>query len=238
MAKRFTRKRTFRKRVTKRRGKSMNRMQKAAYSYVKKKYTVVFPITALAGQAVAEATISHVGGRNNTTPANTVTLTGANPDGMAQIDMDAYQFFKITGVSYKLFFPEGTTPEATPVQWSLGYSSNNVINPNLGFGPFQTLANFQTSSCTASRAVKRYFKTPTTLKRLGIEWCNTDEYLNFGVTPPVPLYGGQLPVNNGSSTLLKVFRPDTATATAAQIGRLQVTYYVQYKGAKGVSDLT
>lgn len=34
---------------------------------------------------------------------------------MASVDMDAYQFFKITGVAYKLFFPEGTTLEATPV---------------------------------------------------------------------------------------------------------------------------
>lgn len=103
---------------------------------------------------------------------------------MATLDMEAYQFFKITGVSYKLFWPEGTTPDSTPVQWSLGYSANNVLNPGLGFGPFQTLANFQTSGCSASRPVKRYFKTATTLKRLGIEWANTSEYAAFGADPP------------------------------------------------------
>jgi len=34
---------------------------------------------------------------------------------MQTVDMRLYQFFKITGVAYKLFFPEGTSADATPV---------------------------------------------------------------------------------------------------------------------------
>lgn len=211
----------------------MNGMQKAAYSYVKKKYTTVIPITVPANFAESSLTISHIGGVNSTNPGNTVTLASANPDQMAAADMRLYQFFKITGVAYKLFFPEGTTPEATPVQWSLGYSANNVLNPGLLFGPLQSLATFQTSGCSARQPVKRYFKTATTLKRLGIEWCDTREYSDFGQNPPQPLYGEQLPANAGSSTLVRVFRSGTAIGSEQQIGRLQLTYYVQYKGAKG-----
>jgi hypothetical protein len=47
--------------------------------------------------------------------------------------MKLYQFFKITGVGFKIFFPEGTTPESTPCQWSMGYSSNQLINPAINF---------------------------------------------------------------------------------------------------------
>ncbi len=67
---------------------------------------------------------------------------------------------------------------------------------------------------------------------------NTEEITDFAAIPPVPLYGEQLPVDAGSSTNLKVYRPATNVGVAAQIGRLQLTYYVLYKGAKGTSSLT
>ncbi len=152
--------------------------------------------------------------------------------------MDAYQFFKITGVAYKIFFPAGTTPGATPVQWSLGYSASSVLNPSLAFGPLQTLANYQTSGCSSMRPVKRYFKIGSTLKRLGIEWSAAADYFEFDSNPPIPLYGGQLPVNAGSSSILRVYRSGDATDESAELGRLQLTYYIQYKGAKGLSTLT
>ena len=60
----------------------MNRMQKAAYSYVKKKYTTVIPLIADEGEANISATISHLSGRNSTTPVLTATLADANPDDM------------------------------------------------------------------------------------------------------------------------------------------------------------
>ena len=86
MAKKFTRKRTFRRRRSfkSRRGRSgMNRMQKAAYSYVKKKYTRVYPIRVEAGEDFATVTVSHIGGRNGTTPNDTLCVTSVNPDQMA-----------------------------------------------------------------------------------------------------------------------------------------------------------
>lgn len=220
------RRRSSKKKTFRRRGKGMNRMQKAAYSIVKKKYTTVEPIIMDEDEFELAITISHLAGRNATDPASTLTLHDANPDNMALADMKQYQFFRITGVSYKIFFPEGTTPEATPVQWSMAYSANNILNPGLTSGPFQSMATYQTSSCSANRPVKRFFKTASTLKRLGIEWVSTAEYPNFGVTPPVALYGDQLPINAGSSTLFKIFRASTAVGTRNAVGRVQLTYYI------------
>jgi len=73
--------------------------------------------------------------------------------------MAAYQYFRITGVAFKLFFPEGTIPEATPVQWSMGYSNNLIIRPNIPTARLQTLASYNTSSCSASKPISRYFRT-------------------------------------------------------------------------------
>lgn len=91
-------------------------MQKKALSFVKKKYTYVAPIQFDDGANATSITISHIGGINtNSLLASTLTLGDANPDGIAEIDMKAYQFFRITGVGFKLFFPEGTDLNNTPV---------------------------------------------------------------------------------------------------------------------------
>lgn len=89
---------------------------------MKQKYTTVFPIIIPEGADVAQTTISHIAGKNVTTSAATLSLTDCNPDQKLLTNMDLYQFFKITGVAFKVFFPEGTTPEATPISWSMGYS--------------------------------------------------------------------------------------------------------------------
>ena len=119
MKKRYTYRR---KRTTKRRykrktkgGKIGKRMQRQSLSFVQKKYTFVQPINVAAGEDTAALTISHVGGKNNAEPAATVTLFDANPDNMLADQMRLYQFFKISGVAFKLFFPEGTSVGATPV---------------------------------------------------------------------------------------------------------------------------
>ncbi len=90
-------------------------MQRMALSFVKKKYTTVLPITMGVGEDLAQLTISHIGARNSTTPGNTTVLTDCDPDGMATEDMKLYQFFKISGVAFKLFWPEGTEAASTPV---------------------------------------------------------------------------------------------------------------------------
>ena len=129
---RYKKKRTFA-------SKSGRNMQRMALSFVKKKYTTVLPIEMGLNEDLAQLTISHIGARNSTTPANTTVLTDADPDGMATSDMKLYQFFKISGVAFKLFWPEGTEAASTPVQWAMAYSSNQVINPSVVFGRLQAL---------------------------------------------------------------------------------------------------
>lgn len=98
------------------------------------------------------------------------------------------------------------------------------------------MTTYQTSSCSARTPVSRYFRTGAALRRLGIEWFQTDSYVDFGTAGPS--YGSQLPPDQGSSTHIKVFRPSNATQSDAELGRLQITYYVMYKGTKGLNSLT
>ena len=153
-----------------------------------KKYTAVQPLTAPALSDNVQLTISHFTGKNATNPISTVTINNVDPDDMCTRDMASYQYFRITGMAFKLFFPEGTTPAATPVQWSMGYSNNLVLDPQLPTDRLQTLASYNTSSCSAKTPVSRYFRLLKAQKRLGVEWCNTTEYANFGAIPPVELY--------------------------------------------------
>ena len=55
-------------------------------------------------------TISHFSGKNSEVPSGTYSLTDANPNNVASADMACYQFFRITGLGFKLFFPPGTEP--------------------------------------------------------------------------------------------------------------------------------
>ncbi len=154
--KRYGSKRRYKKKTKGARiGKSM---QNKSYSYVAKKYTSVETLDIPVGRDIFQTTISHFGGKNATNPAATVTLSNVNPDNMLSNDMAAYQYFRITGMAFKVFFPEGTTPAATPVQWSMGYSNNLVINPSIATDRLQTLASYNTSSCSAKAPISRYFK--------------------------------------------------------------------------------
>ncbi len=92
---------TYRKRGHSRRlssGRYAQHMQDQTFQYVKKKYTFVEPIIVGVGDEAAVTTISIMGGKNSTTPANCLTLRSANPDGLASNDMSQHQHFKITGV--------------------------------------------------------------------------------------------------------------------------------------------
>lgn len=133
MKKRFFRRkrRTFKRKP--RAARAGRKMQRMSMSFVRKKYTTVIPLRIAAGAESIEFTISHIGGRNSTTPLSTYQITIADPDGMLATDMGLYQFFKISGVAFKLFFPEGTEAVNTPVQWAMAYSSNIVMNPLVPF---------------------------------------------------------------------------------------------------------
>ncbi len=68
----FRRKRrTFKRKPRSKSARSGRKMQRMAMSFVKKKYTTVIPLRVAAGNASVEFTISHIGGRNITTPAST-----------------------------------------------------------------------------------------------------------------------------------------------------------------------
>lgn len=149
--------------------------------------------------------------------------------------MDLYQFAKITGVGIKMFFPEGTDATKTPVQWSMAYSASEVLYPRIVAERLQSLSTYQTSSCSARVPISRFFRTGAALARLGIQWFPTEQYLDFGQA--APSYNGQLPTDSGSSTHVKVFRPSTSVTGPAELARLQVTYYVTYKGTKGQNSL-
>lgn len=203
---------------------------------MRKKYTKTFILKCAQGKSESAITVSHIGTKNTNDPGGTITLADTEQDDNLNNDMELYQFAKITGVGIKMFFPEGTTTSQTPVQWSLAYSASEVVYPQLPAERMQTMSTYQTSSCTARTPVSRFFRTGAALRRLGIEWFQTDAYVDFGTAESS--YGQQLPPDQGSSTHIKVFRPSDATQIAAELGRLQVTYYVMYKGTKGTNSLT
>ena len=78
-----------------------------------------------------------------------------------------------------------------------------------------------------------------TYRRFGIQYCSTDEFSAFGTSAgPYPsLYGSSLLPDQGSSVLVRVFRNQTASSDNT-LARLEVTYYITYKGNKGASSLT
>jgi hypothetical protein len=56
--------------------------------------------------------------------------------------MDAYQQFAIYGVAVKWFFAEPTSVDASPVQLSLAYSPNELLNPKLDSARMQAMSTF------------------------------------------------------------------------------------------------
>lgn len=237
--KKYTRARrttTFRrrKRTTKRSSKFARRQQKSASTWIRKKYTKTFLIEAEQGADSSGWTVSLIGGKNNQTPALTITLADVNQDNQLSTDMRLYQFFRIRGVATKMFFPMPTNADASPAQWSMSYSASDILAPALPVARLQTMAAYQTGPCSQEKSISRFYNTANAYRRFGIQYCSTSEFPNFSQS--VPLYGGQLQSDQGSSQLVRVFRNGTATTNA--LARFEVTYYVTYKGQKGASSLT
>ncbi len=75
----FKRKRrTFGRRKRRGSSKFAKRQQRAAMTWIRKKYTKVFTMTAEAGSDSWEQTVSIIGGANESTPNDTVTLQDVN----------------------------------------------------------------------------------------------------------------------------------------------------------------
>lgn len=127
-----------------------------------------------------------------------------------------------------------TTQNATPVQWAMAYSASDVIAPQLQPQRIQTLAAYQTGPCNQNKSITRFYNTANTYRRFGIQYCSTSEFTDFNTSSA--LYGGQLQADQGSSQLVRVYR--NTSGSIDNIARLEVTYYVTYKGQKGASSIT
>jgi len=68
-----------------------------------------------------------------------------------------------------------------------------------------------------------------TKQKLGIDYFSTEEFQAFNTVDD--LYGGQLPGGTGPSLHFKVFRNNDGIGGPSC--RMQVTYYVRYRGTKG-----
>lgn len=98
-----------RRRTTKRSSKYARKQQKAASTWIRKKYTKTFVMDARTADSFASYTVSIIGGPNVQNPTETITLKSVDQDGQLSADMELYQFFRIRGVSVKMFFPMPTT---------------------------------------------------------------------------------------------------------------------------------
>lgn len=65
---------------------------------------------------------------------------------------------------------------------------------------------------------------------MGVDWADCKTYTQLEDDPPTVTYNGQLPVDQGSSSHIRVYRKQLSASNTGQIGRLEVTYYVAYKG--------
>lgn len=233
--KRYVRRRKIR-RSNKRSGPAARRQQRQATTWIRKKYTKVFVMDCEGGSDVWETTVSLIGGKNSNAVADTYTLNDVNQDSQLKTDMGLYQFFRISGVAIKMFFPMPTDVASSPVQWACAYSASDVLLPAIAPDRVQTLATYQTGSCSQTKPISRYYNTTNALRRFGIQYCSTSEFIAGDFGTSTDLYGAQLLANTGSSVNLKVYR-QTAAISENTIGRLQLTYYVTYKGNKGKSSL-
>ncbi len=209
-------------------------MQRQSTAGISMKYTTTFTPIWREGSDVASGTICLVGGRGGSA-GDYYTLFDTNPDQKTTADMKLYQQASIYGVAIKWFFAEPTTVEASPCQLALSYSPNELINPQLDTGRFQSQSTYQTMPCNQNRSVNRYYGMHYTKQKLGIDQFPTDEYPSFD-SNIVNLYNGQLEAATGPSVHFKVYR--NATTSTGPSCRMQVTYYIRYRGTKGVNSLT
>ncbi len=197
------------------------------------KYTTVIVPRWNEASEVAEGTISLCGGKGAAS-GSYYSFFDVNPDGKTKSDMKSYQQFSIYGVAIKWFFAEPTTLTASPVQLSLVYSPNKLIWPQLPADRLQSLSTFQTMPCNQNHSVNRYYAMGYTKQKIGINYALTDEYNDFN-SNSVNLYGGQLEAETGPSVNFKVYR--NATGEAGPACRMQLTYYVRYRGTKGQNPI-
>lgn len=157
-----------RKRTTKGSSKYAKRQQNAAMTWIRKKYQKVITMEIPGGSDVWEKTVSLIGSKNSNSPNDTYTVSEVNNDAQLGRDVQLYQFFRIRGVAIKMIFPMPTNVDSSPVQWSIGYSMNEVLYPQIQPERLQTLATYQTGSCNQNKPISRFYNTAKTYRRFGI----------------------------------------------------------------------
>lgn len=157
-----------RRRTTKGSSKYAKRQQNSAMTWIRKKYQKVITMEIPAGSDVWQKTVSLIGSKNSTSPADTYTVSEVNNDAQLGRDVGLYQFFRIRGVAIKMLFPMPTNVDSSPVQWSIGYSMNEVLYPQIQPERLQTLATYQTGSCNQNKPISRFYNTAKTYRRFGI----------------------------------------------------------------------
>lgn len=88
--------------------------------------------------------------------------------------------------------------------------------------------------CNQNKSISRYYSLGYTKKKIGIDYAPTSEYGDFGLATTA-LYGGQLEEATGPSIHFKVYRNSVNETGPAC--RLQLTYYIRYRGTKGTNTL-
>lgn len=200
------------------------------------KYTRVFVPRWIGESDVAQGTISLCAGKGSS-PGTYYSIYDTNPDGKTAADMGAYQQFCIYGVAIKWIFPSTTTEVNAAVQFSCAYSPNELLNPSLTSEKMQSLSTYQTMGCSSDKSINRYYALGYTKKKLGIDYAATSEYVAFGASDEAT-YGGQLPAATGPSVHFKCIRGSINGAYTRDACRMQVTYYVRYRGTKGLGGIT
>lgn len=187
-AKRRTYRRRRRPGGIRRSSRYARRQQRSSAAFVRKKYTATFSFAVPANVDTSSICISLISGKNQQAPEQTITLSSCNQNANLSSDQRLYQFFKIRGCAFKMFFANTSQPETTPIQWSMAYSPSQIFNPNVAPATLQGLSSYQTGPCNFNTGISRFFNTQKTLKRFGIGWANSNELGNF--EDAVPNYGG------------------------------------------------
>lgn len=75
-----------------------------------------------------------------------------------------------------------------PIAMSTAYSDNVIIHPLIDFTKINAMDSVRHMG--TDRTYTTFIKTDAALKKLGIEWCGTEEWVTGRFSAATPTYGG------------------------------------------------
>lgn len=208
-----------------------SRIRRGAFRHTARKYTRIYTLSLGNNEKDASLTISHFGGQGAADSNRVVCLTENNVFSNLAMDAARYTSACITGVSYKILMPTQTGDADYAVShWSLAYSPSEIIEPGVAGEALQTLTGYQSGNSTGP--ISRYFNTARARKAQGVDWMPSGETVSMS-DPNKTLYNGQLPAGKGACSHIRISRLRASEATPDPWVRVQVTYYVKWRGEKG-----